>query len=100
MSQRPPLGKYAGQVYRNEIIATLEREEAIGAAPLTEHDRMMAKARKRVLARLKSIEERQEKSKKIANGDITTVLRRYTGRAMDEPYTNVYGKPAGTFGTP
>lgn len=100
MSSSSQFGRYATEVYRHEIIAKLEREEAINAPALNEHDKMMAKARKRVLARLRTIEERQQKSKKVAHGDISVVLSRYKAGAMDESYINVYGKKAETFGTP
>lgn len=100
MSQRPQLGTYTGTAYRKHIIAKLEKDEAINAAPTSRHDKMMAEARKRVLSRLKALEVTNKKVKKIAKTDINIVLERYKHNAMEESYTNVYGKKAEMFGTP
>lgn len=96
MTQRPaiPIGKYAGIVYRQEIMAKLSEQQEQAGHAHSPSDKMMADARKRVLSRLKAIDARQAKHQKIASNDIGAVLKRYLHNSMEEGYTNVYGGKA------
>lgn len=93
------IGHMAGRVYRKQILAKLEREEAQSTPARNNHDKLMAEARKRVLKHLKALDIKQAAKKDAVRSDIADVVKRYQTNAMKESYENVYGKKVDLLGT-
>lgn len=88
------IGKYAGIMWRKQVIANLEAEQERNYNPSNPHDKMMADARKRVLKKMKAVDAKSDVIQKATATDIKAVAMRYNKSVMDDGYINVYGSKA------